>query len=370
MKTPFFLTLALLLSCAGPASAQTDKAFEPGAVWPDDNGVHINAHGGGILEYAGVYYWFGEHKTEGAAGNLAQVGVHVYSSRNLTDWRDEGIALAVADDPLSEIVKGSVIERPKVIYNSRTRKFVMWFHLELKGQGYKAARSGVAVADKVTGPYVYQGSFRPNAGAWPVHLAEDQKDPAKSLVARDHEGGQMARDMTLFVDDDGAAYHLYASEENHTLHISRLSPDFLRPAGEYARMMPFGDDEAPAIFKHGGKYYLVTSGLSGWAPNAARSYVASHIYGPWTALGNPVRGTPEQARITFGGQSTHAMTLKRKGCGRQLLMLDIWRPKNAIDGRYAWLPVEWEAGKPVLRWRERWTLADLDALPCHSASAP
>jgi hypothetical protein len=32
-----------------------------------------------------------------------------------------------------------------------------------------------------------------------------------------------------------------------------LSPGFLRPAGEYARMLPFGDDEAPAIFKHKGK---------------------------------------------------------------------------------------------------------------------
>jgi hypothetical protein len=358
------LSLALSMLSSGPALAQAQNAFEPGAIWPDDKGVHINAHGGGILEHKGVYYWFGEHKVEGDAGNRAQVGVHVYSSHNLTDWRDEGIALAVTNDPMSDIVKDSIIERPKVIYNPRTGKFVMWFHLELKGVGYKAARSGVAVADTVTGPYVYQGSFRPNAGAWPVNLPNDQKDPARSVLARDYGTGQMARDMTLFVDDDGSAYHLYASEENHTLQISRLSPDYLRSTGEYARMMPFGDDEAPAIFKHQGKYYLVTSGLTGWAPNAAKSYVANHIFGPWTALGNPVRGTPEQARITFGGQSTHALTLKRKGCERHILMLDIWRPKNAIDGRHAWLPVAWEDGKPVVRWWERWSLADLDALPC------
>ncbi|MEO7497044.1 MAG: glycoside hydrolase family 97 catalytic domain-containing protein, partial [Massilia sp.] len=349
---------------------KSGKAFEPGAIWPDDKGVHINAHGGGILEHAGRYYWFGEHKIEGGAGNAAHVGVHVYSSRDLTGWRDEGIALAVSTDPSSDIVDGSLIERPKVVYNPKTRKFVMWFHLELKGQGYKAARSGVAVADKVTGPYVYQGSFRPDAGVWPADLPEEQKDPAKSIVARDHAGGQMARDMTLFVDADGGAYQLYASEENHTMHISRLSQDFLRSAGQFGRVLPFGDDEAPAIFKHNGKYFLVTSGLSGWAPNAARSYVADNILGPWTALGNPVRGTLEQARITFGGQSTHALTLKRKGCERQILMFDIWRPKNAIDGRYAWLPVEWEDGKPVVRWRERWTLDDLDALPCDTALAP
>ncbi len=39
------------------------------------------------------------------------------------------------------------MERPKVIYNKRTKKFVMWFHLELKSKGYEAARAGVAVSD-------------------------------------------------------------------------------------------------------------------------------------------------------------------------------------------------------------------------------
>ena len=41
------------------------------------------------------------------------------------------------------------------------------------------------------------------------------------FVKRDLEGdGQMSRDMTLFVDDDGTAYHIYSSEENLTLHIA------------------------------------------------------------------------------------------------------------------------------------------------------
>ena len=43
----------------------------------------------------------------------------------------------------------------------------------------------------------------------------------------------MARDQTLFVDDDGAAYHVYASEENSTLQISRLTDDYLAPAGDF-----------------------------------------------------------------------------------------------------------------------------------------
>lgn len=117
----------LLLGSAFAACAATGpaKGFTPGALWPDDHGVYINAHGGGLLLHDGVYYWFGEHKVAGEAGNRAQVGVHVYSSRNLSDWRDEGIALAVSDDPASDIVKDSIIERPKVIRHPKTGQFVM-----------------------------------------------------------------------------------------------------------------------------------------------------------------------------------------------------------------------------------------------------
>jgi sucrose-6-phosphate hydrolase SacC (GH32 family) len=83
--------------------------FKPGALWPDDKGVHINAHGGGFLYHEGVYYWFGEHKIAGPAGNQAHVGVHCYASRDLYNWQDRGIALPVSDDPDSDIVRGCVL---------------------------------------------------------------------------------------------------------------------------------------------------------------------------------------------------------------------------------------------------------------------
>ena len=51
----------------------------------------------------------------------------------------------------------------------------MWFHHELKGQGYKAALTGVAVSDNITGPYKYIRSLRPNAGVWPVNFPEEYK---------------------------------------------------------------------------------------------------------------------------------------------------------------------------------------------------
>ena len=100
------------------------KSFTPGEVWQDEQGVAINAHGGGILLVGDTYYWFGEHKEAGKEG-LAKRGVHCYSSKNLYDWKDEGIALAVSEEPGSPIEKGCILERPKVIYNAKTSKYVM-----------------------------------------------------------------------------------------------------------------------------------------------------------------------------------------------------------------------------------------------------
>ena len=122
--------------------------FHPGETWNDTNGVAINAHGGGILFYEGTYWWFGEHKIAGEEGNRSHVGVHVYASENLLEWRDEGIALAMDDSPGSQIPSGCVLERPKVIFNPASGKFVMWFHLEPKGTGYAGALSGVSTDKK------------------------------------------------------------------------------------------------------------------------------------------------------------------------------------------------------------------------------
>jgi hypothetical protein len=327
------IPVLLLRPCLGADLS----AFEPGKVWPDNQGVHINAHGGGILFHEGTYYWFGEHKIEGDAGNTAHVGVHVYASKDLYNWRDEGIALKVSENPESDITKGSIIERPKVIYNAKTKKFVMWFHLELKGKKYSAARSGVAVAEKVTGPYTFLNSFRPDKS--------------------------MARDQTLFVDDDSKAYQLYASEDNKTLHISLLSDDYLQPSGKFVRVFENRLMEAPAICKRKGKYYFIGSGCTGWAPNAARSAVADSIFGPWTELKNPCVGINPDNKLgpekTFGGQSTYILPVQGK-TDAFIALFDLWRPKNAIDGRYIWLPMQFTDAGFKVEWMDKWDLSFFD----------
>ena len=328
------------------------------------------------MYYNKTYYWYGEHKIKGKAGNKAQVGVHVYSSKDLYNWKDEGIALSVdSTDSKSDIAMGCILERPKVIFNKKTNKFVMWFHLELKGKGYDAARSGVAVADKPTGPFTFIRSGRPNPGSWPVNVRACHKQPVANsvkdnycggigclpahvdsvnILGRDFAGGQMARDMNLFVDDDGKAYHVYSSEENSTTHIAELSDDYLSHTGRYARVFANRYMEAPTIFKTSeGKYYFIGSDCTGWTPNAARSAVADHIFGPWEELGNPCVG--EGSETTFESQSTYVLPMQGKK-DAFIFMADRWTPKNPIDGRYIWLPIRFEDNKPVLRWMEQWDL--------------
>jgi len=356
-------------------NAQPYKQFTPGEIWKDNSGKHLNVHGGGILFQNGVYYWYGEHKVAGKLGNTAQVGVSCYSSKDLYNWKDEGIALKVNESDQSiDIAKGCILERPKVIYNTKTKKYVMWFHLELKDKGYDAARSGVAVADNPAGPFTFLKSFRPNAGFWPVNVLPCHKKPiadwvkssycggkgclpapvdSVNLLGRDFKGGQMARDMNLFVDEDGSAYHIYSSEENSTLHISKLSDDYLSYSGEYFRVFAGRYMEGATLFKRKDKYYIIASDCTGWAPNAARSAVSDQIFGTWTELGNPAVGNDSET--TFHSQSTFVLQVQGKK-DSFIFVGDRWTPENPIDGRYIWLPITFENDAPKMFWKDKWSL--------------
>ena len=318
-----FLCAAIL--CVAPSARSAE--FHPGQVWRDTEGKPIQAHGGGILFFKGVYYWFGEDKSAPTRRWRADVvGVRCYSSRDLYHWKNEGLALpAVKDDPKSDLAPSRVLERPKVIYNYRTKKFVMWMHVD--SANYKYARAGVAISDQPAGPYKYLGSVRPN--------------------------DSMSRDMTLFQDTDGKAYLIYASEDNATMHIALLTDDYLKPAGPFVKVFVKKMREAPAVFKHRGRYFLITSGCTGWAPNAANYAVAPSMMGPWKIMENPARGAG--AEKTFGAQSTFVLPAEGR-LGTFIFMADRWNPENLGDSRYVWLPVEVRGDELRIPWRDAWRL--------------
>ena len=369
------LLFGLLSVCylALNAQKQSYTDFFPGKLWFDTKGNIINAHGGGILYHAGTYYWFGEHK--GEFSNAALVGVTCYSSKDLYNWKFESIALPVSENPNSPITRGAIIERPKVIYNGKTDTFVMYFHLELKGQGYNAANVGIAISDHITGPYTLVRHSRVNAGIWPDNMLESQKKENEDdvrmltkgwtpewleavddgLFVRHHfKDGQMSRDMTLFVDDDHKAYHIYASEDNATIHIAELTDDYQNYTGKYIRIFPAKHNEAPAIFKKDGIYWMITSACTGWKPNEARMFSARSIWGPWTQHSNPCQG--KDAELTFHSQGTYILPVVGKK-DFFIFMADRWKPDNPIDGRYVWLPIQFKDGLPVIEWLSKWNMA-------------
>lgn len=357
MRIRYGMALAFLCAAlASPASMQVNCA-----IWYDTAGHVVNAHGGGVLAYGGRYYLYGEHKIYGEAGNKAHVGVHMYSSNDLATWKDEGIVLAVEDQPGSDIEDGCILERPKILFCDRTGRFVMFFHLELKGQGYLAARTGIAVADSPIGPYKFLRSLRPNAGQWPSELSDRERtaEMRKRFIeipqwwggvakqwGTHFGGGQMSRDMTLFKDDDGTAYHVFASEDNSTMHVAELTDDYLDYSGRWWRVAENEWTEAPAVCKKDGWYYIVGSGCSGWRPNMARCYRARVMHGPWEFVGNPCKGGVNPANglgseKTWGGQSNYILKVSE---GRYIAMFDMWNPKNQIDSRLFWLPIIFDDG--------------------------
>ena len=371
MKTKQTLSLvALLLLMPLALMAQMVN----GQLWPDTEGNHINAHGGNILKYGDTYYWYGESRP--MQGYTMEAGIAAYSSTDLKTWKNEGIVLHASTEAGSDIERGCIMERPKVLWNPRTKRFVMLFHLELKGRGYEAARVAFAVSDSPTGPFRFLRSQRLHAGKWPFNMSEKdiaaatQTDASKwkdwwtpewrrevekgMYLWRDMEGGQMSRDMTVYIDDDGHAYHITSSQENLTLLISELTDDYLDYTGKYCMVAPGGQNEAPCIFKRNGVYWLICSGCTGWSPNEARMFRAESIWGPWKQLPTPFVGTATGYRDmpadkTFGAQGTYIL----QHDGKFIFMADIWNPRQLGRSLHLWLPIQYaDDGTPIIRWTD------------------
>lgn len=295
-----------------------------GTIWYDIDGHEIQAHGGMILFHEGIYYWYGENKNGptsiAPSGDIRVdfIGISCYSSEDCMNWKYEGLALEASGQPGHDLYKDRVGERPKVLYNEKTGKFVMWFHLD--SADYTDARAGIAVSDRPEGPFTYVKGIRPNRSD--------------------------CRDMTLFRDTDGKAYLIHSSDWNKTLRISRLTDDYLDVDGVYGKAFIDQEREAPAVFLHDGCYYMISSGCTGWDPNSALYGTSPAVLSGWKLIDNPCTGP--HARQTFFGQSSYVF---EKG-GSWYLMLDHWKPEDLKHSGYSILPIQIENGCLTIPFRE------------------
>ena len=321
------------------SKAEVDLMLKNGTVWLDTEGNPIHAHGGHMLRYGEYWYWYGEDR-RGASY------VSCYRSKNLTDWEYRGAVLSTTSptapmrirsdlslcrdgiDPNAEIAalnvfpaeEGKVnIERPKVLYCARTGKFVMWAHYE-NGQNYHAASACIATSDTPDGEFSYHGSFRPY--------------------------GNMSRDCTLFLDDDGEAYFISNARDNADLKIYRLTADFMNVDEEVRTLFQGEHREAPAMFKHNGKYFLLTSMCTGWLPNQGGYSVSDAIDGRWSLLENFGDAT------TFDSQPAFVLPMED---GRYLYVGDRWggSSESYFTSTYVILEIRFsDEGMPYIEYCE------------------
>ena len=351
-----FVALSLVYSYTSFTGAE-------GEMMLDTNGVAIQAHGGQIQKLGNKYYWIGEDKTN---DYKPCPGIHMYTSDDLYNWKDEGLVLktmktqselkndyfsalygdlseeeqyAIYEDLwMGEGGEGCVIERPKMLHNPKTGKYVIWFHADgttpstAGGSNYGKAKAGVAISDNALGPYKLLGSY--------LLVNNDNYDHSW-----DNIGGHV-RDMNLFQDDDGTAYVIYSSDGNTNTYIAKLNDEYtgISKSGnnpvegvDYIVTFVKNSREAPAMFKANGKYYMISSGCTGWSPNPASYGIADKVLGEWKTIGNPC--VDDGASTTYDTQSTCVYKVNE---GEYIYMGDRWFSNNLRDSRYVWLPIEFD----------------------------
>jgi Beta-xylosidase len=308
VRRVYALLLALCLAVAGgllaaaPAQAAA-QTITNGTQFSDTSGAAVHAHGGGVVKVGSYYYWFGENRN---ADNTFRY-VDAYRSTDLKNWEFRNHVLTRSS---AAELGTAYIERPKVMYNASTGKFVMWIHKE-NGVDYSEARAAVAVSDTVDGAYTYQGSFQPL-------------------------GQYMSRDITTFVDTDGTGYMVSAARENYDLQIYRLTADYTGIAALVADPWHGGHREAPALFKRNGVYFMLTSAATGWSPNQQQYATATSLAGPWTAMTNVGDST------AYGSQTAYVLPVQGTSGTSYLYMGDRWGDSfggTVDDSRYVWLPL-------------------------------
>ncbi len=341
--------------------------IEPGKVWLDTKGQRIQAHGGSVFYENGYYYWYGEDKTyTRKKGKLWTWGVRCYRSADLMNWEDLGhIIEAEPRDKKSLFHPNRRLDRPHIIKNEATGQYVLWLKYCDK------SHFAVLTAESLLGPYT---------------LVEPFLQPY----------GRKAGDFDLAADLTTGQGYLYVELDHEEVVVCKLNSGYTNVSEEYAVIYsglhpPFAR-EGVTHFAHGGRHYLLTSGMSGYVPNPSEIAVSDSFMGPFTVLGDPHVGDTSAA--SFNSQASCAFHLA--GTEHIILAADRWVPDyvmtkerydsfvRAIGSRYdkslkasfadmktmmtspmigsadtsranyVWLPVEWHEGKPAIRWRDEW----------------
>lgn len=299
--------------------------------WQDTDGNIINASDGGIIFAEGKYHWYGmafrplPFVGGPNGGQMTDIGVVMYESSDLLNWKYEGVVLGISKEEGSELFGPLRFERPKIIYNDKTGKYVLWCHFvkypgnhgSLKGE----CDMGLAICDTVNGKYEWQGYTKPI----------------------DEQG--CVRDMTVYKDFDSKAYLIYDRHigNDRCLHVVLLSEDYLSFTDTYKRIDSALWREAPVVAYKNGYYYIITSGLTGWEANQAKCFRTKHLLDEWEEIGDPC--VDDFTHTTFNTQGSNAFLVQ--GTDTQIIMLERHNTTNFLKSSYVWLPIEFNENNTI-----------------------
>lgn len=345
-------------------------SIRPGQVWLDTEGKRIQAHGGSIFYENGKYYWYGENKekTDGKNG-VWHWGVRMYESRDLYNWKDLGLIIPPEPDkPESPLHPTACMDRPHIIYNAATKKYVCWLKIMEKDG---SQRSTVLTAGALTGPYTMV-----RTGLKPLNMS--------------------AGDFDLVVAPDGKAYYYFERVHSETI-CADLTADYTDVTGYYSthfpRPYPPYVREATAHFLRRGKHYLITSGTTGYLPNPSEVAMGPSWHGPFEVLGDPC--PDDKSQTTYHAQISSVFKVPGKkdlyiACGDRwapgemnLQYQDykqnfeaIFNPEadqsclkptghsdqalNTSLADYVWLPFRFDGDMAYLDWKDEWRIEDYE----------
>lgn len=350
----------------------TYTSIRPGQVWLDTKGERIQAHGGSIMYLDGLYYWYGENKEKTTGENdIWHWGVRCYTSKDLYNWEDKGLIIPPEpENPASSLHPSSQMDRPHIIYNQSTRKFVAWLKI-MHRDGTQTET--VMTADHILGPYT-----KVREGLKPLNMS--------------------AGDFDLAVAPDGKAYYYFERVHSETI-CADLTADYTDVTGYYSTHFPHTQPpyvrEATAHCLRKGKHYLITSGTTGYLPNPSEVAVADTWHGPYRVLGNP--HPEDESNTSFHSQISSIFKVPGKkdlyiACGDRWLpqYMDlkyedykktfqrIFDPerfgpepeenrndnledagmRNTSIADYVWLPLRFEDDMVYIDWMDEWRIED------------
>jgi hypothetical protein len=351
-------------------------SIRPGKVWLDTEGKRIQAHGGSVMYLDGTYYFYGENKekTDGKNG-IWHWGVRCYSSGDLYNWKDEGLIIPPEpENPDSSLHPSACMDRPHIIYNAKTGKYVCWLKIMNRDQ---TQTQTVLTADHILGPYT-----KVREGLRPCNMS--------------------AGDFDLAVAPDGKAYYYFERVHSETI-CADLTEDYTDVTGYYSTHFPHSHPpyvrEATAHFTRMGKHYLVTSGTTGYLPNPSEIAVADTWHGPYRVLGNP--HPTDLSSTSFHSQISSVFRVPGKK-DLYIACADRWVPdemhleydtykrffefafhpdekerekvkeldmdmrivqdtgRNTSVSDYVWLPLRFEGEMVYIDWLDEWRIEDYE----------